>query len=79
LYDNITFERCANTRYLGVSSGGSITPTLGDFEDSWQWAKYVTMSNCTYIPDPEKKSSGHLIAYNCEHFNYINNKNISLK
>lgn len=79
LYDNITLERCATTKYLGISSGGSITPLLGDFEDSWQWAKYITIKNCTHISDSTQSSSKLLVAYSCEFMDFINNTNISLK
>lgn len=80
LYDNITYERCATTKYLGISAGGSITPLLGDFEDSWQIAKYITVSNCKAIKDTDQyyTSSRTLLVYNCEHFNFINNEGFGL-
>lgn len=81
LYENLTFERCATDKYLGISSGGLITPVLCDFEDSWQWAKYITIKDCTYISntDPTISSSNMFIVYNAECFDFINNTNIKLK
>lgn len=80
LYDNITYERCATTKYLGISAGGSITPLLGDFEDSWQIAKYITVSNCKAIKDTDQyyTSSRTLLVYNCEHFDFVNNEGFGL-
>lgn len=87
LYDNITFYNCASTQYLGLGAGGRITPFLGDFEDSWQWAKYITVKNCKCVgginevnEDGETYSASRLlVAYNAEHFDFIGNINLSLK
>lgn len=79
LYDNLTLYKCATTEHLGTSSGGSITPLLGDFEDSWQWAKHICVRNCEHISYSGQSSSKMLLAYCCESMTYVNNKNISLK
>lgn len=79
LYDNITFTRCATTKYLGISSGGSITPLLGDFEDSWNWGKHISIRNCEHIKDSSQSSSSNITIYAGEHIEFKNNNGFSLK
>lgn len=79
LFDNIKFYHCATQAYLGISAGGSITPLLSDWEDSWNWTKYIRVSNCTHYPDKSQNGSSNITAYSGEGVEFINNKGFTIR
>lgn len=79
LYDNILYRRIVNSDLLRQGSGGTVTPLLGDFEDCWENAKYITIRNCELDrSNNDDVTSAMLVIYACEFFDFINNYNISL-